>query len=235
MFRRLRHNAILSVLRKLDGDLLAACACHFGGGTAIVLALDEYRESIDIDFLCASTAGYRDVRTRLRERGMPGIARDGAEITAIRDVRTDQYGLRTVIEEAGVRIKFEIVREARLDTLAGTVDPRYGVPVLDRDFLFIEKLLANDDRGNDRATMSRDIIDLSMMVSRWGQVPDAAWTAVEAVYGDRARRSYDQAVDRIRDRGWLERCAASLNIDPPALEEILAVHGGEIRRTSPFG
>ncbi|GAB7225145.1 hypothetical protein VoSk93_43660 [Vibrio owensii] len=35
---------------------------HFGGGTRIALELDEFRESIDIDFLCPNKDSYRSVR-----------------------------------------------------------------------------------------------------------------------------------------------------------------------------
>ena len=57
-FRRPHHNAVLTVLNSLDGELLKRAECFFGGGTAIVLSLDEYRESADIDFLCSSQEGY---------------------------------------------------------------------------------------------------------------------------------------------------------------------------------
>ncbi len=48
MFRRSHHNDILAVLRCLDGALHSGAGCYFGGGTAIVLALDEYRESVSM-------------------------------------------------------------------------------------------------------------------------------------------------------------------------------------------
>ena len=58
LFRRQHHNDILCALRCLNGSLLLDAECYFGGGTAIVLNIDEYRESVDIDFLCASQEGY---------------------------------------------------------------------------------------------------------------------------------------------------------------------------------
>lgn len=44
-FAREHHTAILKALRALDGDYLMETKCYFGGGTAIVLELGEYRES----------------------------------------------------------------------------------------------------------------------------------------------------------------------------------------------
>lgn len=36
----------------MDSDFLARAHCYFGDGTAITLKLGEYRESIDVAFLC---------------------------------------------------------------------------------------------------------------------------------------------------------------------------------------
>ena len=57
MFERDHHNRIQLLLSALDAGFLTENECYFGGGTAIVLALNEYRESVDIGFLCASQAG----------------------------------------------------------------------------------------------------------------------------------------------------------------------------------
>lgn len=62
MFKRPHHQNIVRFLEKLDADLLEQAGCYFGGGTAIVLSANEYRESVDIDFLCASADGYRQIR-----------------------------------------------------------------------------------------------------------------------------------------------------------------------------
>lgn len=56
-FIRPRHKLVLEALGALHADALAQTGCFFGGGTRLALALGEYRESADIDFLCA-----RDVR-----------------------------------------------------------------------------------------------------------------------------------------------------------------------------
>ena len=49
MFERPHHRRVAEALSALDADLLDEARCFFGGGTAIVLALGEYRESVDID------------------------------------------------------------------------------------------------------------------------------------------------------------------------------------------
>lgn len=234
-FERDHHTAILKALRALDGDYLMETKCYFGGGTAIVLDLGEYRESIDIDFLCADQAGYRALRTAIA--GQPNLnrlLRAGAELECLREVRADQYGLRTVIRSQDTSIKLEIVRETRID-LEGEVDLRYGLPVLGRPHMYAEKLLANSDRWYQPDVASRDILDLSVMISRWGPVPDEAWAIAKEAYGEKALEDFVKAVEKIRKPQYIESCAEKMQIDAKTVKEILAVHGGAFEREpSPF-
>ena len=234
-FQRVHHTAILKALRALDGDYLMETKCYFGGGTAIVLELGEYRESIDIDFLCADQAGYRALRTAIA--GQPNLnklLRAGEELECLREVRADQYGLRTVIRSQDTSIKLEIVRETRIN-LQGMVDPRYGLPVLDRTHMYAEKLMANSDRWYQPDVASRDILDLSVMISRWGPIPDEAWAIAEEAYGTKAREDYEKAVEKIRKPEHIESCAKKMQIDIETVGEILALHGGAFEReTSQF-
>lgn len=211
-FRRPHHNAILSILSRLDGALFAEAQCYFGGGTAIVLQLDEYRESRDIDFLCASQDGYRLLRQKIWGVGFDGLVRPGETIPALRDIRADQYGIRTVLEADGTPIRFEIVREARI-SLDGAMDPDFGVPLLSRVDMYAEKLLANADRWADEAVFSRDIIDLAMMISRWGPIPEAAWEKARRAYGETVDAAFENARKQIQKSEWHTHCRSKLSID----------------------
>jgi len=51
MFKRPHHQRIDRILHAFKPEILEEACCLFGGGTAIALSLDEYRESVDIDFL----------------------------------------------------------------------------------------------------------------------------------------------------------------------------------------
>jgi len=115
LFERAHHRRIAALLYALDADLLAANACWFGGGTAMAMRYGEYRESVDIDFLVSEIQGYRALRERLTgPGGVQAIARPGALLEAARDVRADQYGVRTLLRSEGIDIKFEIVSEGRI-------------------------------------------------------------------------------------------------------------------------
>ena len=145
MFDRPHHNAIARVLKALDAKLLLRAEAGFGGGTAIVLQLGEYRESVDIDFLCASQDGYRLLREATFGGSLDLILAPGSGVVQLREVRADQYGIRTQIEADGTRIKFENVREGRIE-LSGAEDARLGIPLLSPSDMYCEKLLANADR-----------------------------------------------------------------------------------------
>ena len=52
----------------LNATFLAENFRYYGGGTRIAMELDEYRESPDIDLLCADHNGYRIIRCEISER-----------------------------------------------------------------------------------------------------------------------------------------------------------------------
>ena len=114
-FERPHHQRIAHVLQALNGDTLRQHGCLFGGGTCIALRHGEYRESVDIDFLVSDAAGYRELRQLLTgPHGLAAITHAHAQpLEALREIRADQYGIRTQVQMDGQAIKLEIVREAR--------------------------------------------------------------------------------------------------------------------------
>ncbi len=165
MFDRPHHRRIAIVLEALDADVLAQNDCLFGGGTAMALRFGEYRESVDIHFLVSRVTGYRQLRQRLTGRdGVCAITRPGHELTQTRELRADQYGIRTLLKIGDVPIKFEIVLEGRIELAAPDPDDRVcGVATLTPLDMVTTKLLANTDRWRDDSVMSRDLIDLAML------------------------------------------------------------------------
>ncbi|VDC28626.1 nucleotidyl transferase AbiEii/AbiGii toxin family protein [Pseudogemmobacter humi] len=237
MFERPHHNAIATILAALDDRLLLEARCFLGGGTAIVLALDEYRDSVDIAFFCSSQEGYRLLRSTAFDRGLDGLLKPGAEVAALRDMRADQYGMRTQIGVGNAKVRFEIVREARIP-ISGTFDPVLGVPVLSRDDMYCERLLANADHHADRSVLNRDIIDLSMMISRFGPIPEAAWSKAKGAYGETVVNAYDKAAQAIHDPRWLRTCMTRMGMDLDLAHEILPIHGGSVASSdgiTPYG
>lgn len=116
MSERPHHQRIAQVLNALNGQLLLQHACLFGGGTAIALLHGEYRESVDIDFLVSDISHYRSLRQLLTGRdGLNAVVRpDVVPLNQAREVRADQYGIRTVLLVEGQPVKFEIVLEGRI-------------------------------------------------------------------------------------------------------------------------
>lgn len=224
MFERDHHNRIQTLLSALNTDFLTENKCFFGGGTAIVLALNEYRESVDIDFLCASQDGYRELRNTIDNTSLGAIFSRPVELA--RDVRADRYGIRTFIRVDGMPVKFEIVSEGRIQ-IAGELNPLTGVPTLTRADMYAEKLLANSDRYRDKSVTSRDIIDLAMMIGHWGAVPDAAWEKVRQAYGASADRAFQGAVEMVRDRAYLGQCLAKMHMASDLVDQIPAVLRGD--------
>lgn len=212
MFERAHHVRIASVLDALDAELLAASRCYFGGGTAITLRYGEYRESWDVDFLVSDRTGYSDLRQLVRQpEGFNALTR--RPVTVRRPVLADQYGIRTLLDVDGQPIKFEIVLEGRIDLdTPGTHDSICGVATLTDLDMATSKLLANSDRWADRATYSRDIIDLAMMEPS----PDLLSQAVakaESAYRSAVVNDLGKAIDFLRDNPHhLDECMRELRM-----------------------
>ncbi len=147
--KRPHHQRVMSLLDALSIELLDTTACYFGGGTRIVLELGEYRESLDVDFLCANQDGYRELRNQVSHNSLGDIFVH--QPTLLREVRADMYGIRTFVEIDSQPVKFEILREARIP-LVGSKLPNLPVPCLNHSTCVAEKFLANTDRGRDKST-----------------------------------------------------------------------------------
>ena len=208
---RPRHRTVLAALRTLDADFLARAECFFGGGTRIVLALDEYRESADVDFLCASRDGYRALRSAVSNTSLGRIAK--APLKLAREVIADRYGIRTFMEIGGEKLKLEIILEGRIGLKGGAADG-LPVPALDAVSCCAEKFLANADRWGDESALGRDAIDLAFMAAGWGREPLRAGlaTATEA-YGKAVAGDAKRAATKMLERAeWRKRCVAALSV-----------------------
>jgi Nucleotidyl transferase AbiEii toxin, Type IV TA system len=219
MFRREQHRKVLSLLHAFDSEILSRCRFFFGGGTRIVLDLDEYRESRDVDFLCADGEGYAELRFQAATKGYDALfktsPRDG--LLFPREMRIDQYGIRFPVEIDGVMIRVELIREARIGLGPGARPSWSPVDCLAATDCYAEKVLANSDRWADRQFLSRDLIDLAALRSQLGPVPEEAWSKVEHAYRTAGRDDLLKAIETFnRDDSYQQRCFQGLHLDDPA-------------------
>ena len=190
--KRARHQLVMQALTALDHRFLAAAKCYFGGGTRIAMALGEYRESADIDLLCADRDGYRALRSTVTDKSLGAIMR--AKLPLAREVIADRYGIRTFVQVGADKIKFEIVSEGRIG-IAGGIEAAFPVPVLAPVSCFAEKFLANADRWNDESFLGRDVIDLAFMISAWSTADaEAGFLQASEAYGKVVNDALKKAV-----------------------------------------
>jgi len=219
MFERPHHQRIAQVLLSLNGPLLRKHNCLFGGGTAVALRFGEFRESVDIDFLVSEVSSYRQLRLLLTDSqdGIAAIMRKNAgSLTQIRDIRADQYGIRTMLLVADQQIKFEIILEGRIKLEApGKDDELCGIATLSQLDMITSKLLANSDRWADDGAFNRDLIDLAMMQPSINLFRKAV-TKAEQAYGKAIIKDIDKAITKLQTRpDWLDRCMKAMAINTP--------------------
>ncbi len=215
MFEREHHRRIATLLEALDAAYLKANACLFGGGTAMALRYGEYRESVDIDFLVSDVDGYRQLRQRLTgSDGVRAITKPGPVLNQVREMRADQYGIRTLLRVDGIDIKFEIVLEGRIKLEApGADDQLCGVATLTPLDMATSKLLANSDRWRDDAVLSRDLIDLAMMAPPKKLLQQAIAKA-KGAYGDGVEADLAKAIQDLRERPHrLDHCMQAMRMN----------------------
>jgi len=217
-FSRSHHRKIAHVLRSLDGAMLREHQCLFAGGTVIALRYGEYRESVDMDFLVSDVAAYRNLRQLLNKPdGISNISRKGAvPWIQQREVRADQYGIRTELMVENQSIKFEIVLEGRISLeQPGKKDEVCGIATLTPLDMATSKLLANSDRGLDAGVFSRDIIDLAMMKPSTALLRRAVNKA-ESAYGESIQRDLEKSIQHMQDNpDWLDRCMTVMAMTLP--------------------
>ena len=184
----------------------------------MALRYGEYRESVDIDFLVSDLGSYRSLRHALTgPQSMAAITHPDAQpLQQAREMRADQYGIRTTLRVQEQPIKFEIVLEGRitLDAPAPS-DTLCGIATLTPLDMATSKLLANSDRCMDDGVFSRDLIDLAMMAVPLPLLRQAVAKAEQA-YGPSILRDLDKAIRRMQERQtWLDRCIQAMAIDVP--------------------
>jgi hypothetical protein len=212
-FERPRHRLVIAVLKALNAQFLSESRCYFGGGTRIVLELDEYRESLDIDFLCADKEGYRALRSTISHNSLGAICRGNLQL--LREVRADMYGIRTFFEVDDQPVKFEIICEGRIPLAGESIQ---GIPIesLSHVSCFAEKFLANADRARDTSTNARDLIDLAFMAASWSK-DDLAEGRVQAeeAYGAAVHTELLFALDEMEKSKFRKSCIRNLAVSNP--------------------
>jgi hypothetical protein len=191
--------------------------CFFGGGTAIALRYGEFRESVDIDFLISDIGLYGKVRNDIRDHhDLSPLLLPGKTLELIRDLRTDQYGIRTVIGIGEAKIKLEIISEGRISfDLPEPKEFIDGIPSLTRLDSIASKLLVNSDRYADDSVYSLDLIDLAMIKPTKKELHLAMEKAKKA-YGDSIQRDLVRSIDYLfRREKRLDKCTDYLKIDLP--------------------
>lgn len=169
------HKVIYKALKQFNSDFLNQNKVLFGGGTRIALELNEYRESIDIDFICPNKDSYRAVRSEVTNSSLGNLVLK--DFIYRGGIRADRDAVRTVIDIDNTLIKLEFVSFADYK-LTQSTEHFFSVPYLDQKSCYINKLLANADRY----TEYKDILDLIVMFHYWGEIPEESWNIAAQHY-----------------------------------------------------
>ncbi|MEZ8062149.1 MULTISPECIES: nucleotidyl transferase AbiEii/AbiGii toxin family protein [Vibrio] len=189
------HQVIESALKNFNADFFCENQITFGGGTRIALELNEFRESIDIDFLCPNKASYRAVREQVTNVSLGSLVHEQFEYA--REIMANRYGVRVFIKYQETLIKLEFVSFDNYELTPIQCDTKFPVPYLDQRSCFYTKLLSNSDRKLQEPY--KDILDILAMYKSWGSIPDIAITQAESHNGKIIVRDLKESLQDIID------------------------------------
>ncbi len=219
MYEIAHHQTIDSVLKYFNADYLCNNNIIFGGGTLIALMIDEYRESVDVDFLCPDTDSYRAVRSQVTNVSLGDLVL--RDFNYVREISSGRDAVRTIIELDNVKIKLEFVGFSDYKLGSSQPNNEFPVPFLDIPSCFSTKLLANADRQGD--VPYKDIFDLIAMYLHWGEIPDCSWLEADRHYSNRViKHGLKLSLERIlanKDEYFLH--AKSVKMKDEWAEEII--------------
>jgi len=214
MFRREHHQRIASALGLIKIENLVQCGCLFGGGTALVLQLGEYRESVDIDFLCGSIHDYGRIRRGIFDEGNTFLFREGTKLS--RELIQGRSEMRASINlgDGSRPLKFEILTEGYLNGLLPSETEVCDVPCLNPQDSMATKLMANADRGLDSAYHFRDVIDLLVASRTFGPIREETLQRIRVGYNTTAEKSLMKTVTLLQEQpALLETAFEVLAVD----------------------
>lgn len=169
---------MLNIIKAFDSIYLERNNCYLSGDAAIHLLATNYREPTELHFLCATQEGYATIVNDLYENGIGSLFKSDQTPKQLRDVKGDMHGRYILAEFNGRPIKITItmamfVVTKELDT--------FPLPLLSKESLFTQKLMAIDDHIREPDLLEQDIIDIHEMQKYWGDIPEAVFSVV----GDR--------------------------------------------------
>ena len=214
MFRREPYERMRPILEAFVVAHLRDTGFALGGATRIALAFGEVRISRDLDFLASDPRGFADLRQRVRSEGYAALFVPERGFLLPREPLTDQYGIRFPAVVAGVTVKVELIREARITLAPSVLERDVPVPCLSLTDAYAEKLLALSDRGADPSQLDRDLVDLAVLRIKAGPVPAAALSLAESAYGDAIHGDLRREIERFSgDEARRTRSMRALMVD----------------------
>ena len=208
-FRRPRHAAIMGVLRRMDAAFLLENRCFLSGGTAAAMELGEYRRAEGMRFL--TEGGFSAIRCGVAHNSFGPVFREQPDLA--REVRPDQFGVRSFVNTDDGPIKLEILWT---HAPPGVGAPRTGwpVPLVGRRALVTGLVLALFDLGSPKRAYFRNLVDLAFTSASWGNdVLADAMATCEQAFGERISEGLATALRLALDHAdaWAE-CMRDMSV-----------------------
>jgi len=193
-YKRAHHQLIEEILTSLNPISLQQKGLLFCGGTRISLEHDEYRESLDIDFVPCDHTAFSSLRKAVFENQLENIFfKDDGLLSIESDIRSDRYGVRLLLShksDPATKVKFEIFSEDRMvfdmtrhEVFTGSHN-NLKIATTNMHEQWVAKILAHVDRGDDPSNLNKDLLDITFMTHQSGFLPADTLIRANEIYSD---------------------------------------------------
>lgn len=195
-----------NMLNCLNSLFLKQNHCFLTGETAIHFLLN-YRQCNEIDLSYSSKKDFKKLRENIDLDSLGDIVKKSVEITHVRAIRYSIQAVLALDEPMILKVEVPYSKEVQYEKSQLT-----SLPIITKESLFVEKLLANSFRYSDKSLFNKDAIDLAMMSLSWGGIPQQAWDKAIEEYGNSVVIAYEKANDCLLDRNYFDKCCRGLGV-----------------------
>lgn len=192
-------------IKNLQEKIFLENQIYFGGGSAIALKYDEFRFSKDLDFLSSSKNGFYQLKNRIREDGISYLLKN-EELIKVIDCKTNNYKITILLEMEETPLKIEILHTLDFK-IEGDFNKELNIPQLSINDMFAQKISACIDRGLDKNTYGRDLLDLCVLLDKNKTINNDVLDNIENIYGKNFYKTLLQVYEMlILDEKYYEEC-----------------------------
>lgn len=142
----------------------------------------------------------------------------------VESIKSDRYKISLLLskelDEDKRLLKVAILSSLKTD-LKGEINKGLNIQQLSIVDLFVEKIEANIDRGLDKTSYCKDIIDIGMLIGKFEKIPELSWEKLLKTNSkDDVIKSFKGNIKLLSDGLFFDHCLKILKVESHNFEKV---------------